>query len=371
MVGSLACRERWYARAAVARVATAAAPPRARHARDRSGAERGATRNRDKLVTDQEIAQLFLPLYADLRPEEGFDAKKPLLAHYTTFQVLEQILANNEVWFSNPLFMNDLEEVRFGIIQGNELVMTRPELEAACKTPERAQLFKDSFAFYFNRFADEHVLDTYIFCLSNHGRDDNDGLLSMWRGYGANGNGVAIVFDAAQFDLIEESALIVAKVSYDSTEARLAWLKNLLIGFETAIRGSEIPDDKLRIAANMLFERIKLFALFTKHRGFKEEDEWRVVYLPERDVKKQLEPMFHYRLGPRGVEPKLKFKMLPVKGLTGDDLSLAKTIDRIILGPTVASPMALATVQRMFDVLNRSELKSKLRASTIPFRAIG
>ena len=33
----------------------------------------------------------------------------------TSMAVLESILRENVVWFSNPLFMNDLEEVRFGI----------------------------------------------------------------------------------------------------------------------------------------------------------------------------------------------------------------------------------------------------------------
>jgi hypothetical protein len=61
-------------------------------------------------------------------------------------------------------------------------------LADACKTQERALLFKNHYTHCFNRFANEHVLDTYVFCLSNHSPDDNDGRLSMWRGYGANGN---------------------------------------------------------------------------------------------------------------------------------------------------------------------------------------
>jgi hypothetical protein len=40
-------------------------------------------------MDEQEIMQRFQPLWADLRPEDTFAAKKPLLAH-----------ASNEVWFS-------------------------------------------------------------------------------------------------------------------------------------------------------------------------------------------------------------------------------------------------------------------------------
>lgn len=322
-------------------------------------------------MDEQEIIQKFQPLWADLRPEDTFAAKKPLLAHYTTVQTLEKILASNEIWFSNPLFMNDIEEVRFGILQANEIVLASHRLVDACKTQERALLFKNHFTHYFNRFANEHILDTYVFCLSNHSREDDDGRLSMWRGYGANGNGVAIVFDTAQINVSDKTPLIIARVSYDTTEARLAWLQKTLSTFEVLLASANIPDEKLHVAAYALFERIKIFALFTKHRGFIEEDEWRIVYLPDRDQEKKLQSMFHYMIGPRGVEPKLRFKVSPIEGLTADDLSLEKITDRIILGPSISSPMARASVLRMLDILNQPGLKAKLRASTIPFRSIG
>ncbi len=315
--------------------------------------------------------QQFLPLFAELRPENSFEKKKPLLAHYTTIKVLEQILLHNEVWFSNPLFMNDMEEVRFGVVQGNTLVINSEEIEKACKTTERVHQFKKDFTGYFNKFANENVLNTYIFCLSLHDRNDDDGLLSMWRGYGANGNGVAIVFDTARLNVVQDSPLIIAEVIYDTTEARMKWLNELLSTFANILRETDIPTEKLYLAAYSLFERIKLFALFTKHHGFKEEVEWRVVYLPERDIEKKLEPMFQYSIGTRGVEPKLKFKVFPIKGLTTDDLSITNLTERIILGPSISSPMTYATVSRMLDVLKHSGLKPKLRGSTIPFRALG
>ena len=165
-------------------------------------------------MNDDDVMQLFQPLYNDLRPEAAFHVKKPLLAHYTTIQVLEKILMTNEIWFSNPLFMNDLEEVRFGILEGSKVAMESEEIAKACKTAERARHFRHWFGHYFGEFDTRHLVNTYVFCMSQHGNDDNDGLLSMWRGYGANGNGVAIVIDTAQLDLIDKSPLIVGSVSY-------------------------------------------------------------------------------------------------------------------------------------------------------------
>jgi hypothetical protein len=107
----------------------------------------------------------------------------------------------------------------------------------------------------------------------------------------------------------------------------------------------------------------------TGHRGFSEEKEWRVVYMRSRDAGKIFDRMFSYAVGPRGVEPKLKFKLEAIAGLTETDLSLSKITDRIILGSSLSSPLALATVGKMLDSLGLTELKPRLIASTIPFRA--
>jgi hypothetical protein len=69
-------------------------------------------------MTDLEIFEKFTSLFIDLDDFHYLLTNKPLLAHYTSIQVLEQIMRNDEMWFSNPLFMNDLQEMRYGIHQG-------------------------------------------------------------------------------------------------------------------------------------------------------------------------------------------------------------------------------------------------------------
>ena len=96
-------------------------------------------------MDDMAIIHLFDQLYSDLQPDEQFPAKKPLLAHYTSIHALEKILQTDEVWFSNPLFMNDLEEVRFGIFQGVPLVLNNSDIALACGTKVRADLFIQAF----------------------------------------------------------------------------------------------------------------------------------------------------------------------------------------------------------------------------------
>lgn len=218
-------------------------------------------------MDDIELMNLFNPLYSDLRRDRSFDVVKPFIAHYTSIQALEKILSTNEILFSNPLFMNDLEEVRFGVLQGISLVLNSEMIVEACKTKERAEKFKQYFTSYSDSFINEHVFDYYVFCLSEHDIENDDGLLSMWRGYGANGSGVAIVFNTEKLPYIQNSPLILAEVTYDSTNSRILWLNNMIRQFSEIISDKDIQDERLYVAAYAIFERIKLFALFTKHHG--------------------------------------------------------------------------------------------------------
>ena len=56
------------------------------------------------MSSDEEIGGAFGSLWDDLIEEESFPHKRPLLAHYTSIATLEGIMANDELWFSNPLF---------------------------------------------------------------------------------------------------------------------------------------------------------------------------------------------------------------------------------------------------------------------------
>jgi hypothetical protein len=320
-------------------------------------------------MNDEEIRNLFTPLWADLRAEDSFPRKRPLLAHYTSVEKLEAILKNNEIWFSNPLFMNDLEEVRFGMTIGANLFLGSSEIEAACRTKKRFDALKSTFNHLNNTFANEHVLDLYIFCLSEHAKENTDGVLSMWRGYGGNGNGAAIVFDTAKFAAREDSPLIIANVHYGAAQQRIDHLNKYVTQFAEILRTSNLSDDKLFHASFYFFQRLKLFSIFTKHVGFLEEHEWRGVYLKERDTENVFEKMFSYYVGPRGVEPKLKLKIEAIHGLPETHVSLAEIVDRIILGPSLSSPLARATILRMLDTLNLKELKGRVFSSMIPFRA--
>ena len=321
-------------------------------------------------MEDWQIIQMFDSLYQDIRQHGRFSESRPLLAHYTSLKNLELILKSDEIWFSNPLFMNDIQEVRFGIMEGITHFLASKEIEIACATKKRFEKLKNHFVSFSDRYSNEGVIDTYVFCLSEHIKTDNDGLLSMWRGYGENGNGAAIVFDSAKINDIPNSPLTIGKVVYASSEQRITWLRKKITEFSMLLNSNDIPYDKLHLAAYAFFDKIKLFAVYSKHHGFQEEREWRVVYNPDQDRNKLLHSMFGYLIGQRGVEPKLKFKVEPIGEITDPNLTLSNLVDRIILGPSISSPIAKASIIRMLQALGKSEFKDRIVASSIPFREL-
>ncbi|WP_116892118.1 DUF2971 domain-containing protein [Pseudomonas syringae] len=307
-------------------------------------------------------------VWGDVETKGDSHNRPPLLSHYTSVAVLEGMMANDEIWFSHPLYMNDSEELRFGMIEGANAFRNSAELKAAFKDD---QLYNDllaHFNYMFSEFDLNHVFDTYIMCLAKHDPEDRDGLLSMWRGYGAGGSGVAIVFDTSKIRANEESPFIIDAVQYMTTEDRLDWIFERIKGMAEVLTDTTPTDQDLYCTAYYWIERLKIFALFTKHKGFHEEKEWRIVYMNERDKQGRLKDMLGYAITPRGVEPKLKFKVKPLEGMFGEHLSLEGVIDRIILGPTTSTVMAANSVKRLLQQKGKLILAEKIVPSTIPFR---
>jgi hypothetical protein len=312
--------------------------------------------------------KFWQPLIADWDLEKSFPNLRPLLAHYTSIEALEGIVRSNEFWFSHPLAMNDSEELLFGMQQGASAFRGSQALAVACKTPQRHGLLLSAFEDAFNHFWNAHAFDTHVFCMSEHKRDDNDGRLSMWRGYGGNGTGAAIVLETEKLNVYDDSPLLIDRVTYAARDARLSWIQSRISLLARLLEQLEVPDDQLHVPASAFLERLKRFSLFTKDRGFDEENEWRAVYVRERDTQDKLHTMFGYATGRGGMLPRLKLKIAPLEGSFAKDFSLPDLVYRIILGPSQSGPLVLLTVRRMLVQLGRPDLAKRVVASNIPYR---
>jgi DUF2971 family protein len=321
-------------------------------------------------MLDDEINSLFFPLYAPIQNLVQMQ-ERPLLAHYTSLEVLEKIMTSNELWFSNPLFMNDLQEMRFGMLEGRKAfddLFLSPQIADACGSNERATIIQQAFHHYFNDFDLNQIFDVYVFCFSEHDPKNTDGLLSMWRGYGGNGMGAALVFKTDFITLNAASPLLIAKVQYASEQDRIASMNKAFTGCIDVLKLHQIPNEKLHFVSFNMFMLMKLHSLLSKHHGFSEEQEWRIIYLPDRDISGLLKHQFSYAIGNNGIEPTLRFKIEPLATEPSATWTFHSILDRIILGPSISSPLALNSARRMFDTLKKPEFKQKLWPSGIPIR---
>jgi hypothetical protein len=318
-----------------------------------------------KMKNTQDI--IYQSIWSDLSDENEFPNKRPLLAHYTSMDNFDRIVDGEEFWFANPLNMNDSEELIFGMRQGASEFKANENLKNACKNEDVLCQLMSAFDGHYNHFDENHAFDTYILCFSEHDDENYDGSLSMWRGYGANGNGVSLVIDTKEIVAEETFPIIISSVEYATKEERIDWIKEKTNQIATLLTNNDQSNETLDYIAYQWVERLKVYSLFTKHTGFQEEKEWRFVYLSDRDIDKSYQSMFGYSISGKSIEPRLKLKFGKIPGENAS-LTLESLIDRIILGPTTSSVLSEKSVIRMLEIKGKPELVKKVHASLIPYR---
>lgn len=308
-------------------------------------------------------------LSADIKPEEHWPNVTPLIAHYSSLSSIEKILSNQQIWFAHPYNMNDVEELS-GLVQAAcREVLRSEDIQAALGTELRHTVFMSCFVQAIQRFDERTGFDIYIFCCSLFDPEQRDGLLSMWRAYGADGDGAAIVFDTAKLTAIPESPFIVAPVQYYSRDEREEKIQEMIARVAAFFSSKEVHQDLFGLMAHLLMQRIILAATFTKHKGFAEEKEWRIAYQPYKDNDRVCRELMDYHISDRGIEPKLKLPLKPLSGVVGENTNLANIVDRIILGPTAASALAENTFRGMLAKMKFDEMQWKVYSADIPYRS--
>lgn len=320
--------------------------------------------NLDMDITEQ----AYEKLWEDVDKENSFPHIRPLLAHYTSITTFESIIQHDELWFSHPLEMNDWEELIFGMREGAKAFRQHAGLRSACGAQKAHSKLVNYFDHYFLEFEDKHAFDTYILCFSEHDLTDNSGSLSMWRAYGQNGNGISLVIDSSEITYNESSPFIIAPVSYGSIDDRRSWINKKLDALSVLMTDVDMDDKCLNTLANQWVQRLIVFSLFSKHDGFREEKEWRIVYISDRDTEGGFKEMLSYHASNDGLQPKLKLKLKDIPDALGGTISLEKLIHRIILGPTTSSVLAEKTLGRLVEQKGKHSLTRKISASSIPFR---
>jgi hypothetical protein len=237
-----------------------------------------------------------------------FTAAHPELHHYTTFQGLKGIVETNTMWATHYRDLNDSTEVVHlkEILAEAFIHRFKKILHQICNRQQRRSLKTNggspkqlacflTNAFYTATFGDEAKpsdVEAFIVSFCTHANDKpydrENGLLSQWRGYGADGR-YCLVFDTAaicnllaqEWDVADYwGHLHMNTVQYEADEVSVDELFPKLMS---------VCDEHLSQVLRQVFNPqtgpspqhdpvpfLSSATLF-KHRGFREEREARIV----------------------------------------------------------------------------------------------
>lgn len=234
---------------------------------------------------------------------EDVSVKYPELFHYTGAAGLSGIVTTGTLWATHVGFLNDQEEYKIFFEKRLPAILRRAIEAAYARVKDREDVkrtmtkfggekaYKDAKLAELARLLSDKTRDMnepYVlsFCAATTERVSTHGLLSQWRGYGRDG-GYAIVFDTEKLEelwrregkTIKGMPLFMGNVEYFEDPAN-----DLGEHPETQEQTKVVIEAvaKFLLSANSVdlepvINPIHNLACLTKHCGFREENEVRLV----------------------------------------------------------------------------------------------
>lgn len=286
--------------------------------------------------------------------------KEKSLCHYTNLSGMMGIISSGGLWATNLLFLNDRSELKHG-------------LDCACKClefldPETYNFdWREDYIEAVREIETYDIYELFAICFCR-----NADLLSQWRGYGGGQQGISIVFDEIKLiNIIKDRARPTGSFE-DESSIRL---DNYLVHTDTVIYSDEqqtfefknkiselwnnypeyvksLDDESSQNEFSYIKYMIGRVAPFFKHRGFEEEEEFRVLIRNLRGAE-----AVNFRQNGKLVIPYLDI------GLS----SLGKLpITKIVIGPSEDFESVKKSLRYFLDVKGYPFVA--LEKSKIPFR---
>jgi len=227
---------------------------------------------------------IFMPYLRRQRDRayEGLGSSGRLrLAHYTSAEAALKIIRSKRLWMRNARCMSDYSEVQHGdqLLRGFfGDVFNRQEFLSAldASVPGAGN---EGFELY-ERSLNDLALATYIASASEHHRsEDSHGRLSMWRAFGGNKAGVAIVLGIPWYSRASlKLSLVVSPVAYLSADEVNIELRQVIKNVRDK---AEFMRSVNRVwVVGWVYNMLAIGAVCLKHKGFHEELEWRGIHFP-------------------------------------------------------------------------------------------
>jgi len=319
----------------------------------------------------EELEAKLMSVFFPVANKKVSKAKKDTMrfVHYTSAETAMRIFQNKEVWMRKSTCMNDFMEIEHGrdcLVSAYQNNKDRIKTVLENIFPNFCENLEKQFDPWVPHFAS----DTYIACISEHGdeqtgdEEDKIGRLSMWRAYGGN-SGVAIVMNGKPFQGRSESLKAYSSpVAYmDRSTFEKSFLE-LLDGFEAEAEFLKSLGEEYVL--NSVFQAFRFAMLSTKHPGFREEREWRIIYNPTFEKSDILIPGIESIGGTPQPIVKIPLKDIPDQKLEG--IEIPTLVERVIIGPTQYPSAISEALVRLLEAAGMKDAGNKVVISDIPLR---
>ncbi|WP_092307339.1 DUF2971 domain-containing protein [Brevundimonas viscosa] len=312
---------------------------------------------------DEQLAGLFFP-YAT-KKQNDVRSGKTRFVHYTTAEAAVRIIQNREVWMRRTTTMNDYMEVEYGFECLNAAYKSEAATKMKTALDEEFPGTCDELEKRFNLWLPAFRGETYVTCISEHDTNEDDiGRLSMWRAYGSTA-GVAIVLNSTAFatasDAIRAYTSPVAYLSNAQFEREFGLISDNIANSRELWRhlGQESVIDAV-------FQMMRFSTVCTKHPGFHEEREWRIIHTPALEATDRLPSNVEVVRGVPQCVHKIPLRNYPEEGFVGAEVP--ELIDRIIIGPAVDAWSMRDAFVRLLEGAGTEDARSRVVISDIPLR---
>ncbi len=272
-----------------------------------------------------------------------------LIYHYTSFDTIYKIISNKCIWASDIRCLNDRNELKIGVEIFNQVI-------SYLENTEDYVLYEADVKVLLSQIVQKSSNSIFNASFSYDGD-----LLSQWRAYGDNGQGICIGINKEKFiSMLEEEADTDSYYGLDLNYSISDCFNELLDQITEFIRNcyaKQISTFNYRETKDYYDEREKLIDLIwttiltIKDNAFFEEKEWRVLYI--QDKLKQMKPIEYFSKGNMMVPYiRIDLKNIP--------------IELIRLGPCVINQEVNKIAIQ--DFLLSNGINASVETSKIPYR---
>lgn len=322
-------------------------------------------------MTEEEItAVLDDTFFAWGKDREGEIQAGVKFAHYTSAQVASDIIRAPDdqrcLWLRNAMLMNDFSEIEYGqhllrLTLTNEQL--RDRLVDACRS-----IHDDIIGAFTMMDQEVYAIkrSTYLLSLALHkGIELHQGKLSMWRAYGGDAN-VCLLLNPEAF-MTSQTAYdaVIAPVDYGGPVKFVEGIAHLVERMVANRETLQQIDPEL-VKTNLKYA-IDVMILSTKHPGFEEESEWRIIHRAQPVPAPDSPPSKIVTVN--GITQKvfyLPMRNVPEHNVTNADIN--SLLYKIIIGPTPNPDLVLEGFVTLLDQNGVDNAADKVIACNIPLR---